>query len=63
MKQYVVKVDIQYIHVTFTFGSIQGACNFMDLFLDHLEKVGDAKNANVRLERIDLPEKEESEDK
>lgn len=62
MKQYVVKVDVTYIHLIFTFGTIQGACNFMDLFLDHLEKDGDAKNANVRLERIDLPEKEESED-
>lgn len=62
MKQYVVNVSIGYKNVKFAFGSITGACNFMELFLDHVMKTVDGDEISVYLERIDLPEKVESED-
>lgn len=59
MKQYVVKVDIGYKHVEFVFDSVQLACHFMEMFLDHIMKSEDGDEVNVCMERINLPIKEE----
>lgn len=63
MKQYVVKVDIGYKHIEFVFNTIQGACNFMELFLDHATVDEDGREVSVYMERVNIDvNAEESED-
>ena len=64
-KMYVVKVEISYVKMEFTFHTMTGACNFMELFLDHINTDRD-DYVSVRLERVNIntaEENEESEEK
>ena len=58
-KKYVVKVRIRYVDMEFEFDSVMGACNFMDLFLDHFTPNSEDGDAEVYMMRVDEEEIEE----
>lgn len=59
--KYVVKVEVSYVRMNFEFDTSTLACNFMDMFLNHMTG-GDSEKANVCMERIDVVDEAKGEE-
>ena len=57
--KYVVIVFIKYIEVHFEFDTPMGACNFVDMVLDHVTTDEDGENVRVSMIRVDFDENKE----